>query len=163
MTVMSNRSPIPVPERCVCENPITVESLSWYPEVQSHACGMLVGPTCTSPNGTLAPTNTWPWPPVPIFGSTKRVKSPSPAADCVQAPSRAAANNNPESFIYFAVLSSKVSLPLRSSSSWLTRYRVRGFSPSVIRRIYPSPCLSMTSVPRSVSISARSNVGTVSV
>ena len=70
MTVMSNRSPMPVPLRWVCENPITVESLSWYPEHQSHSCGMLVGPSCTIPKGTFAPTNTCPCPPVPIFGST---------------------------------------------------------------------------------------------
>lgn len=29
MTVTSNRSPMPVPERCVCEKPITVESETW--------------------------------------------------------------------------------------------------------------------------------------
>lgn len=70
INVMSKRSPIPVPLRCVCENPMTVESLEWYPEHQSHDCGMLVGPSCTAPNGTLAPTNTCPCPPEPILTLT---------------------------------------------------------------------------------------------
>ena len=136
----SNRSPIPVPERCVCEKPITVESDRWYPETQSHSCGMLVGPTCTKPNGTFAPTKTWPWPPVPIFGSTKRVKSLS-AAGCEgeQAAARSRAAAGKKLYVRFIVkrylsfFNSNFSRPPPSSSSCERRYLPSGLPPSVMR------------------------------
>ena len=68
--------------RCVCENPMTTSSESWYPEHQSHPLKMFCGPTWTAPNGTLAPTNTCPWPPDPIRGSTYCSQFPSRAEPC---------------------------------------------------------------------------------
>ena len=73
--VNSPRSDIPVPLTFKWQNPFTILSVWWYEEDQSHPLLKFVGPTWTPPKGTVAPTNTWPWPPEPINGSTYFIKS----------------------------------------------------------------------------------------